>query len=655
MNKKIVQSTLLALAMAGGSVCATELHAPLPGGPLRYDFEYLKKDKQALNIWSTGYMREADKAYAKHGFKTKPLSNLIFGKSEFTISEAFQDAKDDQGYFENNHPGLSTVKIAPRVSFEERGIVLGADWSMPVMKNKGRIGIRASLPLRDVRMEKDNEAEAAVTGDQSKVLNEVRFISMGTKHAGGSVNDYVLNNVTSYNLKYLANIKTLDGTGKVVGLFKPGNPAALGGVPTTTATANIGGLGSNTHFVPMLVIKSTASGQPPRGQGGGVLLKNVVSNDESKDLVDARGGNTRIGYAAPDGKYYAHAMQAASPGATTNDSKFGGMDGVTAFTQVPADFAGAGVGAAMMLESTVDYDVTKIDSDLWATTIHGANGAPVAESNSAKSFIDNALLYHKTSVGQFLKDRGYVFETYNLAGLGDANVDLFYSHKLTKKVIAELALGVVIPTGAGDKYFGNPYRKFLGNGDHIELKAGAKLAANLFKCFDFKADARYNFVLETTEHRMQVFKNSTIKNIGNPADADVSWGYFTGNVDVTMYHPKTRDIATTIGYQLYYKTEDKVNFKEKTTTNHMLGQVWSHANGTLASATNPGSQWAAFPRELGNKEARRGTESIAHRAYVEGSYTFSKYLTLSVGGKWTFAGQNVAADGEAFTGVNVKF
>lgn len=648
MNKKIVQSTLLALAMAGGSVCATELHAPLPGGPLRYDFEYLKKDKQALNIWSTGYMREADKAYTKHGFNTNPLSTLIFGKSEFTIAEAFQGATDQQGYFENNHPGLSTIKIAPRVSFEERGIVLGADWSMPVMKNKGRIGIRASLPLRDVRMEKDNEAEAAITGDQSKVLNEIRYVpdaNLTAPHGG-----ITLSNVSSYNLKYLAGVKGLDSTGHVVNLFSyaaDGTAAKIGGVPVPQDSGNIANIGFN-NIIPGLVIRAKVSGQAPRGQGGALLLDRAGTA-----ALDVPVGNSQIGYYDGTGAtgYYASEQLNAGAGSsfTAANSK--------KLTAIPAgelNDPATGVGAALVLVSDYDYR-GDIDPDLWFTTVHGLNGAPVKESATAKSIIDNALLYHKTSVGQFLKDRGYVFETYNLAGLGDANVDLFYSHKLTKKVIAELALGVVIPTGAGDKYFGNPYRKFLGNGDHIELKAGAKLAANLFKCFDFKADARYNFVLETTEHRMQVFKNSTIKNIGNPADADVSWGYFTGNVDVTMYHPKTRDIATTIGYQLYYKTEDKVNFKEKTTTDHMLGRVWTQAGGLPADAATAGTHWAEFPMELGNKEARRGTESVAHRAYVEGSYKFSKYLTLSVGGKWTFAGQNVAADGEAFTGVNVKF
>ncbi len=251
--------------------------------------------------------------------------------------------------------------------------------------------------------------------------------------------------------------------------------------------------------------------------------------------------------------------------------------------------------------------------------------------------------------------QGYAFQTHNITGLGDADVDLFYSHDFCESCVGELYAGVKLPTGAGDKYYGNPYKVLLGNGDHFEIKVGGKVAWDTCNWLNVKLDAKYNFVLEATEHRMAAYKGATIKNVGPKADADVNWGYFTGNFDFTFFHPKTKDISTTVGYELYYKTEDRISYKEKTSTAHWLGQRWTDATGKQADATTAGTKWTDFTMELDSKVARANTESIGHRAYVEGSYDFSEYLRMYFGGKYTFAGQNIPCEGEAYTGFNVKF
>lgn len=690
MNKKIVKSSLIALALAGGSLMATDFHAPLPGGPLRYDFEKIQKNKSAFNFWSTGYIREADKAYMKHGFDTKPFTTLIFGKDKFKLAEAFQNATDDVGYTKNRNPYLNTTYFAPRASYSERGIVLGAQWAYPVWANKGRIGIRGSLPLRNVRVEKDDEMEHSAVGAQDKVIKgEARLIpaaqlgadpgansdkvvngilgAAGAAGAGrlgrhdgaaagaaGAGAPIVLSGISSYNLKFLAGVKTLTVDGRVTGLFSTADdgtqPMIAGYRFPRAAEAPLAGNNGAATFAPFIVIKQARAGELPFGQGGALLYNTNVNAGGAAAVGTvyalARGANTRIVYVDKD-----------------NNIKVTGMPtgGAGAMAAAPTNWtAGGGEGQALVLAHDLAYPINDaahhIPEDLWVTTIHGNNGRLLNDTVDAVTFIDNALEFYKVGIPTFLSDRGYAFQTYQLTGLGDTDLDLFYNHSFSDRWNGELYAGVKIPTGAGDKYYGNPYKTLLGNGDHFEIKVGGKVAWDTCKWLNVKADAHYNFVLEATEHRMAAFQGATIKNLGPKADADVSWGYFTGDIDFTLFHPKTRDIATTFGYELYYKTEDRISYKQKTMTDHWLGQVWAQNGSSMpANATTAGNHWADLPWTLDNKVARKNTESIGHRAYVEGSYQFSKYLNMTVGGKYTFAGQNIPCEGEAYTGFNVKF
>ena len=95
MNKNLVKVALLG-ALAVGSAYATEMRTPWisTDGPLRYTFEKLNKNKSNINLWSATHMKEAHKAFLKHGTDTKDLAALIFNKQSFTIEEALPDAEE---------------------------------------------------------------------------------------------------------------------------------------------------------------------------------------------------------------------------------------------------------------------------------------------------------------------------------------------------------------------------------------------------------------------------------------------------------------------------------------------------------------------------------------------------------------------------------
>ncbi len=594
----------MALALLGGTAMATDFRAPLPGGPLRYDFEKVQKNKSTFNFWSTGYMREADKAFMKHGFNTSPLTTLIFGKSEFVIADAFAGGKlADQGLTEYSNPRFFTTAFAPRISYSERGMMLGASWAYPVWANKGRVGIRGSVPLRAIKVEKDDEMEHAVTGMQSDVVKSgTRKTTIGAGGVGTVVRD-----VTSYKVDLLKNIKKLDAAGNVTGLISTDGTGKVD-VNGFIYSAAIAAVGNNPANTPFVFVKANPGKTP---LGGAVIATTAADNQAA---AASFGANTAIKY----------------------------DDNAAAITGLAGGFTGA-VETGFSPVTAVDYaaGLAGDTSDWWITTVHVANGSTI--SDDRVKAIDALIDGNTQEVGQSLAERGYAFQTYQLTGLGDTDLDLFYSHNFSDRWMGEVYGGLVIPTGAGDKYYGNPYRMNLGNGDHFELKLGGKLAWATCKWMDLKADAHYNFALEATEHRMAAFTGATVKNFGPKADADVSWGRFVGSIDATLYHPKTKDIATTFGYEINYKTEDDITFKQKTMQNDLLGK--KTVGGVLT----------ANPVALSDKVARMNTEQIIHRAYVEGSYVFSKYLSMRVGGKYTFAGQNAPCESEAYTGFNVKF
>lgn len=735
MNKRFLSPFIVA-ALVCSTAGATELHAPLPGqqGPLRYEFEKIGKNKLGFNFWSMGYQREADKAFLKHGTNPEPYTALIFGKSEFKIAESFLNGRDSDYYTEYRNPYLDATKVAPRASYTDRGLIIGASVAYPVWKDKGHIGIRASIPFRNVRVEKDDEMEHAAIGLQDKVLKgQIRTITPrlnsatvagvaggvaggGGAGAGGAAVDPAqlslanantaaavsgtaiytpviaqstgvgaddaaarvagaalakqITNGSAYNLKYISNIKYLEG-GIVRRLFD----YVRGKAGVTGANNNLKA-GDDGHQIGLVLIKPPADLDVPYGNCGALLAKNFVTAAPGLEALDVNNAfqdnpsaATRVVYVEGPNDVQVNLMcpdrDAIGGGGAAihaNVTQAGLNSNMAYATQT--DFSDAGIGRARILDSSnvvIAYDLSKIPSDLWITTVHGANNNPTTYSTEAVNFIDTTLLAYKVDLTTFLTQRGYNFQTYEETGLGDTDLDLFYQHNFNDKWTGELYAGVRFPTGQISKYVGNPYKTNLGNGGHFEVKLGGKLGWDLFKHISVKADASYAFVLNATEHRMAAFKNATVKNIGPRADADVDWSYFTGNFDVTLYHPKSHDISTTLGYELYYKTEDKISYKNAKTADHMLGKVWGTADDTPVAVTPAGGVAAngddfyTYNWDLSNAVARKNTESIAHRGRVEAQYNFSKYLGMFVGGKYTFAGQNTPREGEAYGGFNVKF
>lgn len=629
-------------ALAGitlvGSLAATDFRAPIATqmGPLHYSFDKLHKKKSNFTYFTTAHFRETQDAFMKHGTETHPLAQLIFGKSEFTIGESFQGASAvGNNYTENYSPYLDLVKLAPRVSYSEAGVFFGANWDYPVWNNKGRIGIRGSLPIRWVRMERDNEAEGNAVGLQDQVVKGDMRYAMPLD--ASAPKDGVISRVTSYRLGLLRGLKYVSTDGYVTSYLSI-NPDATGNVTMGNlynATSTNYGSNAAGAKIPFVLIKSTQAGEPPFHQGGALLIQNDGGTNGKP--LDDENGNTRVLY--PNA-------------AKTTDLTHANMQ----LVQFPLNGAIAADKAAVF-DSTLNYNNFDGDlTDVWATTINGANGQPITTSANQVTFVDDLLSYYNSDVEYWLKNQGFIMATDEQTDLGDIPVELFYNHSFNDKWNGELCFGVKFPTGnGGSDYSGNPYRVQMGNGSHWEIKIGALAAWQALRCMNVKLDLAYNFALEKTEHRKAAYKGAKIKNFGPEAAASVDWGYFVGNLDFNFAHPKSKKINGMIGYQLYYKTEDHIDFKEKT-GDSWLGKTWTNAAGAPADEdTVKGTTWTNIKMTHDDKVARMNTEQWGHRVRLEGSYNLSKYCTTSVGGLYTFAGQNMPVEADVHCACQVRF
>lgn len=177
MMKKTFKLASLTFLMFGCAV-ASEFRPALnlERGPQRYDLVNEKNDKEAwdIDVWSIMYSRNGNKAFGKHGANTNPLSALIFGKSEFKVSDAFAPGMTT-GYSEEFNANLNATTLYPRVTYDEKGVNLGASVGYRVMGGKGKLGVKFNVPVKTVRMERDNNAETAEQGNQTNyVLNDLR-------------------------------------------------------------------------------------------------------------------------------------------------------------------------------------------------------------------------------------------------------------------------------------------------------------------------------------------------------------------------------------------------------------------------------------------------------------------------------------------------
>lgn len=726
MNKRI---KLLALtgALVTGSVFATEYRTPYLSerGPLRCDFFRLKKDddcKWSFNAWKTMHMKHAHRAFQKHSFDSKPLTSVIFNKSDFRFRDIFPGSDID--YLSENYDVFYKIlKYSPRASYSECGMTMGGSFDWDVWEGKGRVGIRASLPLRRIEMHRDDDTDLLqapleqvtdsdvmqvnVTSGGAKGIGIAQAISDLTQDANfvgiaPTANDAAVSAAVQAAYDAVAKNQTsqavLDVMGDFAGSFvltiqqsanKKQAAVALANEWLRQAESNEGEnvvtKAYRFDFVRNMLDVNRESIVKGDKNTLNIFNQNIAGAEHGFNPHESVAGLVATGEISGDPLMHAYMWRKGA--AAQNDGQaFDRADSIVtndALKSLGADGA-VSSDAVYYFDSSKDYTdlIKNLDkksktcpctegpetNEPWLIFRRQADsseddqrfgaGAPgvAGVGGGVARHIETYTAIYEDADHPLLKlaKAGIEFETDRRTGLGDLDVDIFYNHRFTDEVMAEFFFGVRFPTASSHDNVktGNPYRAHLGNGGHFELKLGGYVAWQPLNWMNLKADLAYSFVLQAEERRMAVYKGACVKNVGPCAKADVDWGYFTGRLDLNFFHPDCLELAGTLGYEFYYKTKDKVCFKQATMES-LGGKKWDIKRNAGGAVTD--RNLVDNPQALSGDDAAKNTESLSHKVRGEASYRVNDYLDVFCGGSFTFAGQNAFKDCDAHAGFNVRF
>jgi hypothetical protein len=591
MRKSVLKiGTFISTCVFACTLGAVEFRSPYLSerGPLRYTFEQKDENDYGLKLWTSSYARESHKAFMAHGTKTSPLSTLFFNKDEFRMREIFQNC-DPSLASEHYNPYLRVLKIKPRVQYIEKGISFGGRFEYPVYKNKGRIGLRASIPLRQIEMERQDQNDRDTAQLQDLIIRQKQQQNDGT------------------NAMYLGEAYRLDFVEALP--YEPTRTSAV--VYNTTGIQVFGNAIADANNDKKMAVLLSPEGYVPR-QNVGVYDNATMT-----------------------------ALTAVSSSGLTLDPA------TVYYFQSNTDYTSYDDTVANIADEPTRLLQQDRKAEMWITSVHYATDEENlhemnTESENIAAGVRDAVSIYNENMYEWLADRGYVLEDSRVAGLGDIDVDLFYEHRLEDDLVFEIMGGVRIPTGGHDKYTGNPYRPSLGNGEHFEVRAGGMVAWQPLNWLSLKLDAHYSLVLEATEQRSAAFSDAQIKNMGPRADADIDWSYVVARLDFNLFHPKTKNLSTSIGYEFYFKTKDNLTFKDLTMAS-WLGRDWD------------GSAYNADLHTLSSTLAAKNTEAFGHKLRIESSHRFTPWFEMYVGGSYTVAGQNLPRETDCHGGMCITF
>ena len=231
-----------------------------------------------------------------------------------------------------------------------------------------------------------------------------------------------------------------------------------------------------------------------------------------------------------------------------------------------------------------------------------------------------------------LTQRGFCLETpQRKDGLGDIDSEFYFGHYVNKWMMYEGRVNVRWPTGQGSRDSRVVFSALPGNNGHFEIMPGLMAVFKLGSNVLLRARGWYSFVLGGYEKRAAGFAGMRVRNIGVPVGTHVKWGYFLGDLDVTIRHPDNESVALTIGYELLAKTRDRAHYTEKC------------AKDICCNV-----------RELDATVLEKRTDAIVHRSRLE-FVIGSKEALMNFGTSYVFAARNSMRELDVFVGAAIKF
>lgn len=610
-------------------------------GPARYLFEE-QSDDMSVRWWSQVSGKIANKAFSnKHGRNFQDFPALLFNKSQFRVCHAFKDCLADHKA-EKYNPLLRTAKLNLKADYFEIGTTIGFRWDMPLSlvagdnKNWGKIGIRASLPMKRCRISKYDMEGVRSGGELQDVLALQPFSTTGVSptnnpsisklavlirldFAEALIQSLDKNSFINYADNFAAGKQRVSIAGTDTAISKPAAGAGTGVYAAAELsrmlTSSVGIVSSPEGIIPTdkaNVLAIVAGTTTP-------AIFSLLPADASVSLNDK--------------SIYTF----GNPG--SNITSPAGLTVATDFYKRLAD------SESKSVEQRVKDQDSK--SQLWLIAMVDPSTPGLTSLLETAKVLSSQVTQN---VYEFLHDAGMDFETVTIDDIGDLYAEAFYEFMISDRAVAEVALAVSAPTGGKTKYKHNPYMIYAGNGGHWEVGPKGSFGYKFNKYASIHADAKYMFVLNNDEERAATFSGSIIKNFGPRVNTDVKWQHFVGNVDLNFMHPGTAAITATLGYQFEYKREEQLKY-EKDKMASWLGK-------TFTTTTSGGTKTTSYVDTLFDLDPKLGaanTNAITHKVKFESSYLLSDWLEFFWGGAWAFAGKNSMSSVDAYAGFHVAF
>jgi hypothetical protein len=619
MNKKIF-SLVAALGICGSSglIAVTTggllSQLSLQRGVIHYPLEGCDPEKPwQVDIWGAGYCRKACQAFmcddcGKKGSTTATadLSKLFFGKSSFYGEEAFANGILTTP---SNNPGLIFSKITPRFDYNESGVFLGLHAQKDICDTCWSIGWRASLPIKRISVQQRSSCgceEPNEHGFGDTIVRRQEFTNAKDDGAGPK-----MNNVYGYRLDLLSSLQFLDGS-PLIAYGDGTNDTTVAQIPVTLYEerhqVNI-----EKAIAPMYVLYADNG-----DISNAITIGTPAGVEERNNLARNVGPETPLDVAE------LNLWKLNSAGTNHNPN-------------IPLN------GDRLAFSRTIDYAsglaLDREQQKHWFLVPNGTGASVdsvlIEEANAVQNAIDyilNKMDLTQTSAIAFFKKHGVDFTTSEcVVGAGDLYTEWYLGYTKSDWY-ANLLIGSKIPTGKKECDAKRIYWQPTGNNGHFELRGGLEAGWH-YDWFALRGLATYTHVFGHTEMRAPAFEGATIKNIpvGQSVPARVHSGYFWGNVDVTLFHPKCTECGLVVGYELYAKRHDKVCFCSSTAKDFL-----------------------GFTHKLDNKILENGTDTRLHK--IRGEFFYRIGCCEYFGGAYySLAGRNALKETEFHVGAAIYF
>ncbi len=656
------------------------MHFPLPTIENTFWYDDMPDEHENcrfhVDTWAAAYSMFAGSAYdpcaCGSTTDTSSLSRLWFGKDSFRGEEIFAGGTLSPEVLTQTNPFLGFARITPRFDYNERGVVAGLHmvytWGED---NCWHTGFRVGLPVKEIEIEHDTASKLEETLDD--------VVKRLPTKLGASVDSNQVD--YAYRLDFLSSLSrlaTVNNTVQSIPLVQYGNgnieidrdtsgQTLIGGQKVNSMTADNGSEASN-YFPPVYLISATGESRIDTSCGecrcNPTLSSNINRSGEIPSYPFCK-----------------------TPGQVTGPLSADGIvasDNAVLFFQTGVDYL-SGIATNRDAQGNL-FVVPRCDAIGEAEEQNGdmvVKVVPRAASDIGQG-IESLVQFLTTSepASEFFRTRGIdLFAHDAIIGVGDLDVEweIGYGHYDCGYI--DFLLGGRFPTGTENITAKAIYYKPTGNNNHYEIKLGLEGGWKFCDFFAARMDLNYHHAFKAKECRAIPFcqnladvnnqdncrnrceeackqacndRNDScndclptscdmpLRNIGPNSEVDVSWDYFVGHLDFTIFHPHNPELGIAFGYELMVKGHDDIELACDSCCPGISSN--NTATDLLGRTDQPVCLW----------QLECGTKTKTHKLYADIFHRWN-FFELYGGASYVIAGQNAMKETEAHLGMKIFF